>query len=141
MIDTSVLQGFSFWVANNWAASAIIGGLTWDIAKKYILNPLKNKISKYFVNEYQAQNYIEALCIRKLVNPKKPYRDIEDLYEEIAGKDFPDELLEELKRFMIENRSIVDEMNKEIAAVFQIKEQLAGRDINNVNGSQIIINK
>lgn len=140
-MDATVLQGFSSWVANNWAASAIIGGLTWDIAKQYIVTPLKSKISRYFVDENQVQDYIQALCTKKLVNTKKPYRDVEDLYEEIAGKDFPDDLLEELKTFMIENSSKIDEMNKEITAVFQIKEQHAGRDINNVSGSQIIINK
>lgn len=139
-MDGSIFQTFTTWVSENWLASAIAGGITWDVAKQYILLPFKTKFSKFFQDEKQAETYLESLCNDKVVNSSKPYRDVEDKYEEIVKIKFPQEFIEELKQFIIENKELIDNMNSEAKTVFDIKEQHAGRDINNVNGTQIIVN-
>lgn len=141
MIDMSILQAFSEWVASNWVASVIVGNLSWDIAKKYLYIPFKNTLGKHFENEQQVEQYLEALHSSKAINCSKPFRDVEDKYEELVGKEVPEGFIDEVKQLMIENKDIIDEMNAQAKIVFNIKEQHAGRDINNVNGNQTIINK
>lgn len=141
MVDISILQAFSEWVASNWIASTIVGSLSWDLAKKYLYVPFKNKLGKYFENDNQVEQYLEMLYSCKAINNIKPYRDVEDKYEELLGNEIPEGFIEEIKQFMIENKDIIDEMNSQAKIVFSIREQHAGRDINNVNGTQIIINK
>lgn len=141
MIDMSILQAFSEWVANNWVASTIAGSLSWDLAKSYLYVPFKNKLGKYFDDESNVEQYLEVLHTDKAINNNKPYRDVEDKYEEIVGRSVPEGFIEDLKQLIIENKDLIDEMNSQAKIVFNIKEQKAGRDINNVNGAQIIINK
>lgn len=147
MIDGSILQTLSTWVQDNWAASAIAGGITWDMIKEYLLIPAKNALGKFFVDDKQIEEYLESLCNNKAINNKKPLRDAEDKYEEIVGKDIPEGFNEAIKQLIIESKEIIEEMNntskeKNLGnGVFNIKEQKANRDINNVNGTQIIMNK
>lgn len=142
MNEISILQSFSTWVSENWLASAILGGVTWDITKEYLLLPLKNKIGKYFIDDEQVQNYIETVSSTNVINIKKPYRDIEDIYENITNQEVPLDLTDTLKEFFIENKELIEAMNKRLQtnSIFQISNQHATRDINNVNGHQIIIN-
>lgn len=140
MIDGTVLQNFTEWVASNWVASAIAGGITWDVIKENMLEPFKEKFIKFFKNEQQTEKYLKNLCSSNAVNQSKPYRDAEDVYEELTKNKIPEEFLIELRQFVIDNKEIIDKMNFKATTVFNIKEQHAGRDINNINGSQIIIN-
>ncbi|WP_027624497.1 hypothetical protein [Clostridium lundense] len=141
MIDGSVLQEFSTWVANNWAVSAIVGGLTWDVVKATLAVPFKSKLGKWFTNDAEAEVYLENICEKSAINKTKPYRDVEDIFEKFTGNEMPAEFIEQLKELIIDSKSIIDEMNKKAEIVFNVKEQKAGRDINNINGSQITINK
>lgn len=89
MIDMSILQAFSEWVANNWVASTIAGSLSWDLAKKYLYDPFKNKLGKYFDDENNVEQYLEVLHTDKAINNNKPFRDVEDKYEDsraLAGR-------------------------------------------------------
>lgn len=141
MIDGTIFLTFTAWVADNWFASAIAGGITWDATKQYLLSPFKTRFSKFFKDEEQAETYLESLCNNKVVNLNKPYRDVEDKYEEIVKTELPQEFIEELKQFIIDNKELIETMNTQANTAFNIKEQHASRDISNVNGTQIIINK
>ncbi len=140
-MEISVLQAVSTWIANNWTASAIAGGITWDVSKKIILTPMKNAISKFFQTEDETAKFIETISTTEVVNTNKPYRDIEDIYEDVANREFPTELIDIIKKFFIDNKELIDTMNKSTSGSINVKEQHAGRDINNVIGQQINFNK
>lgn len=140
MLENSILLQFTKWVSENWTVSAIAGGITWDVVKKYLVNPFVTRFKKYFRDDSQVEEYLKSLCNNKSINKSKPYRDIEDQYEELTGKDIPQDFLEELKQFIIENQETIENMNKESNIVFDIKKQNAKRDIYNITASEITIN-
>lgn len=141
MEELSILEAFSQWVTTNWAASTIVGGISWDLVKSHLLIPFKNKLGKYFVDETMIETYLHELQEGKVVNKNKPFRDVEDKYEEIIGRDMPEGFIDGVKEFIIENKKVIDDLNSKANVVFSIRQQNAGRDINNVHGTQIIMNK
>lgn len=139
MIESTVLQEFSTWVSLDFVTSAIVGGVLWDTVKAYLWVPFKNKFIKYFNSEEEAEKYLEKIAKSESTNKKKPYRDIEDIYEEVACKQIPNEFVDDLKKFLISNKDKIEMINKEKGDFTSFNQQ-AGRDINNVKGSQTIIN-
>lgn len=139
MGETTVLQQFSSWVSENWAVSAIAGGVLWDTIKDHLLIPFKSAFSKYFSCDNEAEIYFEKICNTESINKRKPARDIEDVYEDVTQDELPSEFIDDLRKFLINNNDKIDLINKETGD-FNSLNQRAGRDINNVKGSQTIIN-
>lgn len=139
MVEPTIFQAFSEWVSQNFLASAIAGGIVWDTIKLNLYTPFKNKLGEYFKSEEESEKYFETINNSKSVNTKKPYRDIEDIYEEVTGNSIPDKFIEELKEFLIANKDKIEMLNQE-KGDFTSLNQRAERDINNVKGSQTIIN-
>ncbi|WP_394903499.1 hypothetical protein [Clostridium butyricum] len=139
MGDLTILQQFSTWISENWAVSAIAGGIFWDTIKGQLLVPFKNKFSKYFNSEKEAEEYLQKISETESINKKKPFRDIEDLYEEVTQKKLPGDFINELREFLINNNDKIELMNQEKGDFIGFNQQ-AGRDINNIKGSQTIIN-
>ncbi|MGL5869335.1 hypothetical protein [Clostridium chrysemydis] len=139
MGEVTILQQFSTWVAENWAASAIAGGILWDAIKGQLLIPFKNKFSKYFSTDNEAEEYLQKIYETESINKKKPFRDIEDVYEEVTKKELPDGFINELRDFFIENNDKIELLNQGKGDFTGLNQQ-AGRDINNVKGTQTIIN-
>lgn len=139
MGELTIIQQFSTWVSENWSASAIAGGVFWDVIKGQLLIPFKTKLGMYFNNDKQAEEYLQKISEAESINKKKPIRDIEDVYEDVTKKDLPDNFIDELREFLVENNDKVEMMNKQSGDFIGLNQQ-AGRDINNVKGSQTIIN-
>lgn len=139
MGDLTIMQQFSTWVSENWAVSAIAGGVFWDVIKEQLLIPFKTKLGMYFNSDKQAEEYFQKISEAESINKKKPIRDIEDVYEDVTRKALPDNFIDELREFLIENNDKVEMMNKQRGDFAGLNQQ-AGRDINNVKGSQTIIN-
>ncbi|WP_346879437.1 hypothetical protein [Clostridium sp. UBA3061] len=139
MGELTIIQQFSAWVSENWAVSAIAGGVFWDVIKGQLLIPFKAKFGKYFNNDKEVEEYLQKISETESINKKKPIRDIEDVYEDVTQKDLPDKFIDELKEFLISNNDKVEMMNKQSGDFTGLNQQ-AGRDINNVKGSQTIIN-
>lgn len=139
MGELTIIQEFSRWVSENWAVSAIAGGVFWDVIKGQLLIPFKTKLGMYFNNDKQAEEYLQKISEAESINKKKPIRDIEDVYEDVTQKALPDNFIDELRTFLIENNDMIDMMNKQSGDFTGLNQQ-AGRDINNVKGSQTIIN-
>lgn len=139
MIEPTVFQAFSEWVSQDFIVSAVAGGITWDIMKGNLWEPFKNKFLDYFRDEREAEKYFEEINTMKSINSKKPFRDIEDSYEEITNTSMPSNFIDELSKFLVDNKDKVEKMNQE-KGDFSCLEQHAGRDINNVKGTQTIIN-
>lgn len=119
-------------------ASKVIASASYDSLKGVIdFSDLKHGIKRFFIKEEDADKYVEALCNTEATNIKKPIRDLEDTYEEIAGQDFNDELYKEVKRWVESNE------NQLIATAgmqfknehgFNIGNQRAGKNIINIKG-------
>lgn len=139
MGEVTIVQQFSTWVSENWGASAIAGGIVWGVIKEYLLVPFKDKFGKYFNGNKEVEEYFERICISQSINKKKPARDIEDVYEDITENKLPNGFIDELREFFITNKDKVEMINQQKGDFASLNQQ-AGRDINNVKGSQTIIN-
>ena len=139
MVEVTILQQFSSWVSENWGVSAIAGGIMWDAIKGCLLIPFKNKFYKYFSGDKEAEGYFEKICESQSINKNKPSRDIEDVYEDVTKNALPDGFIDELRDFLIANKDKVEMLNNQNGDFSSLNQQ-AGRDINNVKGSQTITN-
>ena len=77
MGELTIIQEFSRWVSENWAVSAIAGGVFWDVIKGQLLIPFKTKLGMYFNNDKQAEEYLQKISEAESINKKKPMREIE----------------------------------------------------------------
>lgn len=129
----------AFLLANKAAiTSSFIASATYDGLKKVLdFSSLKNRIKKFFEKEEDAEKYIESICNTSSKNEAKPYRDIEDSYEELTGKKFDNKLYNEIKNWIEENQgqiSNVSKMEFTNEGGFNIGIQNAGKNIFNIQG-------
>lgn len=109
---------------------------------KSLEESFKKKFFPFFKNEKEVDEYYNTIINKKSINPKKPSRDLEDIYEEITKNTFDSKFIEEIKEWVEDNKDILQNVwtisgNNN----FIIKEQKANRDIINVSGNMTINNK
>lgn len=129
----------AFLLANKTAiATKVIASATYDGLKKVLdFSSLKNRIKKFFKKDEDAEKYIETICNTQSKNEAKPYRDIEDSFEELTGEKFDNELFNEIKNWIEENQgqiSNVSKMEFQNEGGFNIGIQNAGKNIFNIQG-------
>lgn len=119
-------------------ASKVIASATYDGLKKVLdFSSLKKRISKFFKKDEDAEKYLETICNTESKNVAKPYRDIEDSFEELTGEKFDNELYNEIKNWVEENHgqiSNVSKMEFKNEGGFNIGIQNAGKNIFNIQG-------
>lgn len=119
-------------------ASKVIASATYDGLKKVLdFSTLRSKIAKFFKKDEDSEKYLENICNREAKNSAKPYRDIEDSFEEITGEKFNTELYDEIERWVKENHeqiSNVSKMEFKNEGGFNIGVQNAGKNIFNIQG-------
>lgn len=119
-------------------ASKVIASATYDGLKKvFDFSSLKNRISKFFKKDEDADKYLETICNTESKNVSNPYRDIEDSFEELTGEKFDNELYNEIKNWVEENQaqiSNVSKMELKNEGGFNIGIQNAGKNIFNIQG-------
>lgn len=119
-------------------ATKVIASATYDGLKKVLdFSSLKSKISKFFKKDEDAEKYLEKICNSESKNSAKPYRDVEDSFEEISGEKFNNELYDEIKKWIEENQgqiSNVSKMEFKNEGGFNIGIQNAGKNIYNIQG-------
>lgn len=97
------------WAVNP-AATGVVGNLAYDALKK-LSNSFVNRFRKFFKSEDDTHQYYEGLCNEKSNNPKKPHRDVEDLYETISQSTIDartsEELIGELRSWLNENQDFI----------------------------------
>lgn len=129
----------AFLLANKTAiATKVIASATYDGLKKALdFSSLKNRIKRFFKKDEDAEKYIETICNTQSKNEAKPYRDIEDSFEELTGEKFDNELFNEIKNWIEENQgqiSNVSKMEFKNEGGFNIGIQNAGKNIFNIQG-------
>jgi hypothetical protein len=130
----------AFLLANKTAiATKVIASATYDGLKKVLdFSSLKNRIKRFFKKDEDAEKYIETICNTQSKNEAKPYRDIEDSFEELTGEKFDNELFNEIKNWIEENQgqiSNVSKMEFKNEGGFNIGIQNAGKNIFNIQGN------
>lgn len=129
----------AFLLANKTAiATKVIASATYDGLKKVLdFSSLKNRIKRFFKKDEDAEKYIETICDTQSKNEAKPYKDIEDSFEELTGEKFDNELFNEIKKWIEENQGQISNISKmefENEGGFNIGIQNAGKDIFNIQG-------
>ncbi len=119
-------------------ASKVIASATYDGLKKVLdFSLLKKRISKFFKKDEDAEKYLEIICNTESKNTTKPYRDIEDSFEELTGEKFDNELYNEIKNWVEENHAQISNVSKmefKNEGGFNIGIQNAGKNIFNIQG-------
>ena len=109
-------------------------------------NKIKESFSKVFNEKFgtveKSEEFIDKIYKDKSFFPKKPKRDIEDLFENITGKEPSSEVLNEIIDWMKNNNQILNEVlvTKGTQLGISIGSQKADRDIINIQGNAIINN-
>lgn len=118
--------------------SSVIARATYDGLKKVLdFSLLKQKIKRFFPNEETAGQYIETICNEEVINLAKPYRDIEDSYENLTGQPYNEDLYKEIKQWVEEHSEQiinVSKMDFNNENGFNIGTQNAGNNIYNIQG-------
>ncbi|MGB5988696.1 MAG: hypothetical protein WBG43_03025 [Marinifilaceae bacterium] len=118
-------------------ASSIIASASYETIKTAMsFSGLKKRITKFFISDEQIENYLKEICEKEAINPHKPERDIEDSYENLTGKDYNNELFNEIKTWIKENEKSISKtnMNFKNESGFNIGTQNAGKNIINISG-------
>lgn len=107
-MDTTIFLNLFSWAQG--VTTGVTGNLAYDGLKKLVL-PFVQRFKKYFSSEEQTEQYFQCLCSEKANNLENPYRDAEELYEKITSSTIKeklrDELLNEIKVWMNENRELI----------------------------------
>ena len=148
---TSVFMAFYSWVQD----PNVLAGVGQTVFGRAVYDGLKvlgesfvSRLGGFFNNKGETEAFYEAICSKAASNIKKPYRDVEDIFEEVSTKNIDDsemrDFLSAIKEWFKENdaatRQIV--ISQSIDNLTQnITHQQAGHNINNVQGTQINYNR
>lgn len=119
-------------------ASSIIARGTYDVVKENLnLGSLRQKLTGFFQDEAQAETFVEQLCQKEAANVEKPYRDVEDLYENSVAKEYSPDIYKAIESWAKENETAIynaAQMHFTNQGGFNIGTQSAGKDIYNIQG-------
>jgi len=118
-------------------ASSVIASASYDAIKNmFNFSALKKKISRFFMDEKQMEEYIQKICEESSINPHKPERDIEDIYEATTKFPYHSEIFEDIKEWILDNKDMINSsvnMNFKNESGFNIGIQKA-QEIYNIQG-------
>ena len=127
----------SEWAVKNLKIKESIKNVGTSVLQKCLWTPLENKIIDYFSSKENALQFVERVSTLDAVNIKKPERDVEDIYEDLEGKEKPKELFNEIVEFLNENQSLIQQINqndnRNTGTGIYIGSQKAEKIINNNN--------
>jgi len=136
--DPNVLTG---------VGQTVLGRAAYD-GLKTLGESFVTKVGNYFKNKKESEVFYDTICSKATLNPEKPYRDLEDVFEKVSTKKLDDN---EMKNFLSEVKEWFKENDAAIKQIVisqtldnpaqNITQQQAGRDINNVQGKQINYNR
>jgi hypothetical protein len=119
-------------------ASSIIARGTYDVVKENLnLGSLRQKLAGFFPDDAQTETFVEQLCRKEAVNIEKPYRDVEDLYENTISKEYTPDIYRAIESWAKENETAINnvaQMHFTNQGGFNIGTQSAGKDIYNIQG-------
>ena len=138
MVET-MLMAVSKWAVDNLGVKESLKDVGTEVLKRTVWRPLKKKIIGFFEDEKQADTFMREISESEAINIRKPYRDIEDVYENIKGVPSEEELFNTIANFFLENSDIIREANLNIEVNNGLRiNQVAGRDIVNIKKAKMV---
>lgn len=143
VMNATILMAISEWAVKNLKIKESIKNVGTSVLQKCLWTPLENKIVNYFSSKENALQFVERVSTSDVVNVKKPERDVEDIYEELEGKEPSKELFNEIVGFLNENQSLIQQINqndnRNTGTNMYIGSQNAEKIINNNNQGGVTI--
>lgn len=110
-MKNTILMAISTWLVKDLKIGESIKNVGTEVLEKCLWTPLQNRIIGFFTSEGNAEQFVQKISNEKARNQHKPYRDIEDLYEEIEGKQPDDKLFQEITQFLCDNSKLIKQIN------------------------------
>lgn len=131
------------WVFKNFGVEEGISELGSDVLKSCVFLPFKNMLLNKKMTREQSEKFLDVIAERPAENADEPYRDMERIYEELTGKDMPQDLWMQMIDCFKENSEQLKKMQScaanNSASQLNIKNQYnTGEHVTTVAGNQII---
>lgn len=110
-MKNTILMAISTWLVKDLKIGESIKNVGTEVLEKCLWTPLQNRIIGFFTSEGNAEQFVQQISNEESRNQHKPYRDIEDLYEEIEGKQPDDKLFQEITQFLCDNPELIKRIN------------------------------
>lgn len=137
MVEVTILTAFANW-ATSGVASGIVANITYDGLKK-LKSRITNNLKDQFENDTEISGFFDEINSKQIINKNKPFRDIEDAYENVTNRSIPENFIGVFKDWIKENEDLLKSIGTANKG-FIIEKQEAGRDILNIQGNPIINN-
>ncbi|MBG9453508.1 hypothetical protein ABE61_05290 [Lysinibacillus sphaericus] len=137
MVEVTILTAFANWAISG-VASGIVANITYDGLKK-LKSRITNNLKDQFENDTEISGFFDEINSKQIINKNKPFRDIEDAYENVTNRSIPENFIGVFKDWIKENEDLLKSIGTANNG-FIIEKQEAGRDILNIQGNPIINN-
>ena len=119
-------------------ASSVIARGTYDVLKSSLpLETLMEKIKSFFKDGDETENFVKKLCENPSINPLKPFRDVEDAYEDITGKAYNTGLSDAITKWVENNKAQIESVAQVVLTHntgITVGTQTAGKNLYNISG-------
>ena len=82
-----------------------------EALKAFVWAPLTEVVKRFFTSEQETKEFVKKISTKEANNIRKPYRDVEDVYEEMSGKESSEELYSAIEDFFKNNQKAVSDAN------------------------------
>lgn len=138
----TILMSVCKWVFKQFNFEENIEEISNDVLKSCLWSPLKNKLIQFFSSKKESEAFIDKIAQQPATNNAEPYRDIEDIYEEITGNNTAQELWLQMIECLKENseqlKKACDLYTNMNSSQFYIGNQFNNGDVTNIGHDQII---
>lgn len=95
-MNMTILVSICKWVDKNLKIGEHVTELSNNVLKSYLWTPLKKRLSNFFSTEEETKEFIEKITDEAVEGTEAPYLDVEKVYTEITGKDYPEDFWSEI---------------------------------------------
>lgn len=130
-MEETILIAISKWAVKNLNIVGALKNVGTEVLEKIVWTPLKDKIINFFESDKETEEFVKEISTKVSNNNSKPYRDVEDVYENMKGE-LPDkQLFNTIVQFFADNQDLLQKGN------LLIDEEKQGKIIVNQNADNI----
>ncbi len=130
-MEETILIAISKWAVKNLNIVGALKNVGTEVLEKIVWTPLKDKIINFFESDKETEEFVKEISTKVSNNNSKPYRDVEDVYENMKGE-LPDkQLFNTIVQFFADNQDLLQKGN------LLIDEEKQGKIIVNQNADKI----
>ena len=130
-MEETILIAISKWAVKNLNIVGALKNVGTEVLEKIVWTPLKDKIINFFESDKETEEFVKEISTKVSNNNSKPYRDVEDVYENMKGE-LPDkQLFNTIVQFFADSQDLLQKGN------LLIDEEKQGKIIVNQNADKI----